>query len=147
MNLRDPVLYKILDAYTLKNKHYFIFPSYDFAHPLEDAIEGISHSLCSLEFEDHRPLYDWVIKETEMEHVPTQIEFGRMNITQTILSKRSLKFLVSSGLVQGWDDPRMPTLRGMRNKGYTPESIKKFILEIGLSKNNTYVNQDMLYSF
>ncbi|WAN63586.1 Glutaminyl-tRNA synthetase [Candidatus Phytoplasma rubi] len=147
MNLRDPVLYKILDAYTLKNKHYFIFPSYNFAHPLEDAIEGISHSLCSLEFKDHRPLYDWVIKETEMEHVSTQIEFGRMNITQTILSKRSLKFLVSSGLVQGWDDPRMPTLRGMRNKGYTPESIKKFILEIGLSKNNTYVNQDMLYSF
>ncbi|AYJ01328.1 glutamine--tRNA ligase [Candidatus Phytoplasma ziziphi] len=147
MNLRDPVLYKILDAYTLKNKHYFIFPSYDYAHPLEDAIEGVSHSLCSFEFEDHRPLYDWVIKETEMEHVPTQIEFGRLNITQTILSKRSLKFLVNSGLVQGWDDPRMPTLRGMRNKGYTPGSIKKFILEIGLSKNNTHVNQDMLHSF
>ncbi|MDC9032094.1 glutamine--tRNA ligase [Columbia Basin potato purple top phytoplasma] len=146
MNLRDPVLYKIMDAYTLKQKHHFIFPSYDFSHPLSDSIEGISHSLCSIEFEDHRCLYNWVIKETEMEHIPTQIEFGRLNMARTVLSKTSLKFLVNSHLVNGWDDPRMPTLIGMKNKGYTPESIKKFILDIGLSKNNSYMNQNMLDS-
>ncbi len=146
MNLRDPVLYRILDAYTLKKKHYYIFPAYDFAHPLEDAIEGITHSLCSLEFEDHRPLYDWIIKETEMKNTPKQIEFGRLNITQTFLSKRNLKFLVDSQLVQGWDDPRMPTLKGVKKRGYTPEAIKKFILEIGLSKNNTHIDKNMLDS-
>ncbi|WP_341266552.1 glutamine--tRNA ligase [Candidatus Phytoplasma fraxini] len=146
MNLRDPILYKILDAYTLKKKHYFIFPLYDFAHPLEDAIEGISHSLCSLEFENHRPLYEWVLKETETKHVPTQIEFGRLNINKIVLSKKKLKLLVNSGLVSGWDDPRMPTLRGMKNRGYTPESIKNFILGIGLSKNNSHINPEMLES-
>ncbi|WP_323847548.1 MAG: glutamine--tRNA ligase [Phytoplasma sp.] len=147
INLRDPVLYKILNAYTFKKKHYFIFPLYDFAHPLEDSIEGISHSLCSLEFENHRPLYEWVLKETETKHIPTQIEFGRLNINKTVLSKKSLKFLVNSGLVSGWDDPRMPTLRGLKNRGYTPKSIKKFIWEIGLSKNNSHINQEMLESF
>jgi glutaminyl-tRNA synthetase len=146
MNLRDPVLYRILNAHTLKKKHYFIFPSYDFAHPLEDAIEAITHSLCSLEFEDHRPLYDWIVKATEMKNIPKQIEFGRLNITQTFLSKRNLKFLVDSRLVQGWDDPRMPTLKGVKKRGYTPESIKKFILEIGLSKNNTNIDKNMLDS-
>ncbi|QTX02703.1 glutaminyl-tRNA synthetase [Candidatus Phytoplasma luffae] len=146
MNLRDPVLYRIIDAYTLKNQHHFIFPSYDFAHPLEDSIEKISHSLCSLEFEDHRPLYNWVLKETEVEHFPTQIEFGRLNLNQTVLSKRKLKFLIDCSLVKDWDDPRMPTLIGMKNRGYTPESIKSFILEIGLSKNNNSVDQNMLNS-
>lgn len=144
MNLRDPVLYRILDAYTLKNKHYFIFPSYDFAHPLGDSIEGITHSLCSLEFEDHRPLYDWVIRETEMQNIPTQIEFGRLNVSQIVLSKRHLKTLIEHDLVSGWDDPRIPTLKGMRRKGYTPESIKKFVLESGLSRNNTFVDFKML---
>ncbi|MEZ0180130.1 glutamine--tRNA ligase ['Camptotheca acuminata' phytoplasma] len=147
INLRDPVLYRILDAYTIKKEHHFIFPSYDFSHPLEDSIEKISHSLCSLEFEDHRPLYNWVLKETEMPHFPKQIEFGRLNLNKTVLSKRNLKFLVNSNLVQGWDDPRMPTLIGMKKRGYTPEAIKEFILEIGLSKNNNYVDQNMLNSF
>ncbi|MDV3196010.1 MAG: glutamine--tRNA ligase, partial [Candidatus Phytoplasma stylosanthis] len=146
INLRDPVLYRIIDAYTLKKKHYFIFPSYDYAHPLEDSIEKITHSLCSLEFEDHRPLYNWIIKETEMEHQPSQIEFGRLNIKKTVLSKRNLNFLINSNLVQGWDDPRLPTLIGIKKRGFTPESIKKFILEIGLSKNNNYVDPNMLNS-
>lgn len=146
MNLRDPVLYRILDGYTIKNKHYFIFPTYDFAHPLEDSIEKITHSLCSFEFEDHRPLYNWVIKETEMSHKPTQIEFGRLNIAHTCLSKRTLKTLVDARLVNGWDDPRMPTLSGVRKKGYTAPAIRNFVLETGLSKNNTYVQPDMLYS-
>jgi glutaminyl-tRNA synthetase len=144
INLRDPVLYRSLDDYTFKKKHYFIFPSYDFAHPLEDSIEGITHSLCSSEFEEHRILYDWVIINTEMKNIPKQIEFGRLNITQTILSKRHLKFLVDNKLVKNWDDPRMPTLVGMRKKGYTPTSIKKFIEEIGLSKNNNYIDKSML---
>ncbi|MDV3166980.1 MAG: glutamine--tRNA ligase [Vigna little leaf phytoplasma] len=146
MNLRDPVIYRILDAYTLNNKHYFIFPTYDFAHPLEDAIEEINYSLCSLEFEDHRPLYDWVIKETEMTNIPQQIEFARLNILQTCLSKRILKELVNLNLVKGWDDPRMPTLVGLKKKGYTPEAIRSFIFETGLSKNNNSVNPNMLYS-
>ncbi|MDV3205281.1 MAG: glutamine--tRNA ligase [Weeping tea tree witches'-broom phytoplasma] len=144
INLRDPVLYRILDAYTLKKKHYYIYPSYDFAHPLEDAIEKITHSLCSLEFEDHRPLYNWVIQMTEMQHTPTQIEFGRLNITNTFLSKRHLKFLVDSGLVQGWDDPRMPTLRGVKKRGYTSDAIKEFVFQSGISKNNNYVDKKML---
>ncbi|WP_050337255.1 glutamine--tRNA ligase [Candidatus Phytoplasma phoenicium] len=146
MNLRDPVLYRVLEGYTLKNKHYFIFPSYDFAHPLEDSIEKITHSLCSFEFEDHRPLYKWVLQETEMPHKPTQIEFGRLNISHTCLSKRFLKTLVNARLVNGWDDPRMPTLSGVRKKGYTAEAICHFVLETGLSKNNTYVQPNMLYS-
>ncbi|MFP7699540.1 glutamine--tRNA ligase [Candidatus Phytoplasma pyri] len=147
INLRDPVLYRILNAKTLKNVNWFIFPTYDYAHPLEDAIEKISHSLCSLEFEDHRVLYDWVIKETEMSHIPTQIEFGKLNITDFILGKRNLKFLVDNKLVNGWSDPRIPTLSGLRRKGYTPDSIKNFLLNIGLSKNNSKVKKSMLESF
>ncbi|MBP3059479.1 glutamine--tRNA ligase [Texas Phoenix palm phytoplasma] len=146
INLRDPVIYRILDNYTLKKQHHFIFPSYDFSHPLADSIEKISHSLCSLEFEDHRPLYEWFLKETEMKHIPKQIEFGRLNITNTCLSKRSLNFLVENKLVEGWDDPRMPTLIGMKNKGLPPEAIKKFILNTGLSKNNSFVDIEMLNS-
>ena len=145
MNMRDPVLYRI--SYTphhnTKDK-WCIYPMYDFAHPLEDAIEGITHSLCSLEFEDHRPLYDWVVRETEMPKVPRQIEFGRLGIENTVMSKRHLLRLVQANKVTGWDDPRMPTLSGLRRRGYTPEAIKNFILSTGLSKINSTVSVDML---
>src|SRR5690606_24132233 len=124
-----------------------VYPMYDYAHPLEDAIEGITHSLCSLEFEDHRPLYDWVVRETEMEHTPRQIEFGRLGIVNTVMSKRLLKYLVDEGYVDGWDDPRMPTLSGLRRKGYTKEAIRSFILATGLSKVNSEVEVDMLEAF
>ncbi|MDV3166469.1 MAG: glutamine--tRNA ligase ['Waltheria sp.' little leaf phytoplasma] len=143
-NLRDPVLYRILNTKTLKQQHHYIYPTYDFAHPLADAIEKITHSLCSLEFEDHRPLYNWIIKETEMINVPKQIEFGRLNIVGTCLSKRILKSLVDYNLVRGWDDPRMPTLIGLRNRGFTPSAIKNFILEAGLSKINSNIDKSML---
>ncbi|MDO8057516.1 glutamine--tRNA ligase [Candidatus Phytoplasma gossypii] len=143
-NLRDPVLYRILNAKTLKQQHHYIYPTYDFSHPLADAIEKITHSLCSLEFEDHRPLYDWIIKETEMINIPKQIEFGRLNIVGTCLSKRILKSLVDYNLVRGWDDPRMPTLIGLRNRGFTPSAIKNFILEAGLSKINSNIDKSML---
>lgn len=145
MNMRDPVIYRITFAehYRTGNK-WCIYPLYDFAHPIEDAIEGITHSLCSLEFEDHRPLYDWVVEETQMESVPRQIEFGRLNIENTVMSKRYLKILVDEKIVTGWDDPRMPTLSGLRRRGYTPEAIKNFIISTGLSKNNSTVAADML---
>jgi glutaminyl-tRNA synthetase len=147
LNLRDPILYRILSAFTLKQKHWHIFPTYDYSHPLEDSFENITHSLCSLEFEDHRSLYDWIIKETQVKHVPRQIEFGRLNLTQTLMSKRHLNNLVNKNLVTGWDDPRMPTLSGIRKKGYTPEAIKNFVLETGLSKVNSQVKQEMLEFF
>jgi len=117
---------------------------YDYAHPLEDAIEGITHSLCSLEFEDHRPLYDWVVRETEMPKIPRQIEFGRLSIENTVMSKRFLRQLVEDGKVIGWDDPRMPTLQGLRRRGYTPEAIRNFVLSTGLSKVNSTAGNDML---
>lgn len=145
MNMRDPILYRIVHAYHHNTKdEWVIYPMYDFAHPLEDAIEGITHSLCSLEFEDHRPLYDWVVRETEMPHVPRQIEFGRLGIENTVMSKRHLLRIVNEGLVTGWDDPRMPTLIGLKRRGYTPDAIKNFILSTGLSKNNSTVSEQML---
>lgn len=145
MNMRDPVVYRIVFAeHHRQGNKWVIYPMYDFAHPLEDAIEGITHSLCSLEFEDHRPLYDWFVKETEMPKVPRQIEFGRLNIENTVLSKRFLRALVEENKVSGWDDPRMPTLSGMRRRGYTPEAIREFILSTGLSKVNSVVGADML---
>lgn len=145
MNMRDPVLYRISYAeHHNTGKTWVIYPMYDYAHPLEDAIEGITHSLCSLEFEDHRPLYDWVVRETEMPKVPRQIEFGRLNIENTVMSKRFLRDLVEKGKVIGWDDPRMPTLSGMRRRGYTPEAIRNFVLSTGLSKVNSTVGMDML---
>lgn len=145
MNMRDPVIYRIAyEEHYRTGKQWCIYPMYDFAHPIEDAIEGITHSLCSLEFEDHRPLYDWVVKETEMPNVPRQIEFGRLNIENTVMSKRYLKVLVEEKITTGWDDPRMPTLSGLRRRGYTPEGIKNFILSTGLSKNNSTVAADML---
>lgn len=148
MNMRDPVIYRISFEHHHRTKDdWVIYPMYDYAHPLEDAIEGITHSLCSLEFEDHRPLYDWVVKETEMPLVPRQIEFGRLNIENTVMSKRHLKVLVDNGIVKGWDDPRLPTLSGLRNRGYTKEAIKEFVLATGLSKTNASVSNHMLESF
>ncbi|HAX01968.1 MAG: glutamine--tRNA ligase [Tenericutes bacterium GWC2_34_14] len=145
MNMRDPALYRISYAeHHNTGKKWCIYPMYDYAHPLEDAIEGITHSLCSLEFEDHRPLYDWVVRETEMPKVPRQIEFGRLSIENTVMSKRFLRQLVEENKVIGWDDPRMPTLSGLRRRGYTPEAIRKFVISTGLSKVNSTVGTDML---
>ncbi len=146
--MRDPVLYRIAHAtHHNTGDKWCIYPMYDYAHPLEDAIEGVTHSLCTLEFEDHRPLYDWVVRETEMEHQPRQIEFARLNITNTVMSKRKLKQLVDENRVDGWDDPRMPTVSGLRRRGYTPEAIRTFIREIGVSKSNSTVDSQMLEHF
>ena len=145
INMRDPIIYRILYIHHHRQgDKWCIYPMYDFAHPLQDAIEGITHSLCSIEFENHRPLYDWFVKECEMEHTPQQIEFGRLNIENTILSKRYFRELVEKGYVTGYDDPRMPTLRGIRRRGYTPEAIKDFVISAGLSKTNATVSMEML---
>lgn len=148
INMRDPVIYRIIHVthHQTKDK-WCIYPMYDFAHPLQDAFEGITHSLCSLEYEDHRPLYDWVVEHTEVEHRPRQIEFGRLGITNTIMSKRYLKKLVEEGIVKGFDDPRMPTLVGLKRRGFTPSAIKEFILSTGLSKINSSVDYSMLEHF
>ncbi len=145
MNMRDPAIYRIVYAHHHRQgDKWCIYPMYDYAHPLEDAIEGITHSLCSLEFEDHRPLYDWVVRETEIPSTPRQIEFGRLNVENTVLSKRFLRALVENHKVSGWDDPRMPTISGMRRRGYTADAIRNFILSTGLSKVNSTVGADML---
>ena len=134
-NMRDPVIYRINHAHHHRQgDKWCIYPMYDFAHPLEDAIEGITHSLCSLEFEDHRPLYNWFAERANLEGKPRQIEFARLNINYTVMSKRKLRKLVEDGFVSGWDDPRMPTLRGLRRRGYTPESIRNFIERVGVAK-------------
>ena len=148
INMRDPVLYRIMKIshHQTKDK-WCIYPMYDFAHPLQDSFEGITHSLCSLEYEDHRPLYDWVINVTEVAHKPRQIEFGRLGITNTIMSKRYLKQLVDEKYVVGYDDPRMPTLVGLRRRGFTKDAIKNFILSTGLSKINSTVDYSMLEHF
>lgn len=148
INLRDPILYRI--AHVIHHNtgdQWCIYPMYDFAHPLEDAIEGVTHSICTLEFEDHRPLYDWVVRECEMDSVPHQYEFARLNITNTVMSKRKLKLLVEENVVDGWDDPRMPTISGLRRKGYTPESIRNFAREIGVAKADSIVDEKMLEHF
>lgn len=134
-NMRDPVLYRInrIRHHRTGDK-WCIYPMYDFAHPIEDALEGITHSLCSLEFEDHRPLYDWVKNNVDVKDKPRQIEFSRLGINYTVMSKRKLRTLVENGIVSGWDDPRMPTLCGLRRRGYTPESIRNFCSRIGVSK-------------
>jgi len=148
LNLRDPVLYRIVHApHHRTGDRWCIYPTYDFAHPLSDAIEGVTHSICTLEFEDHRPLYDWVIRECEMEHVSRQYEFARLNMTNTVMSKRKLKKLVESGTVDGWDDPRMPTIGGLRRRGYTPEAIRAFCRAIGVAKANSVVDARMLEHF
>ncbi|MGL4774355.1 MAG: glutamine--tRNA ligase/YqeY domain fusion protein [Clostridium sp.] len=148
MNMRDPIIYRISHAHHHNTgDKWCIYPMYDFAHPIEDAIEGITHSICTLEFEDHRPLYDWVVKECEMDAVPRQIEFARLNMTNTVMSKRKLKLLVDEGVVDGWDDPRMPTIAGLRRRGYTPEAIRNFCKEIGVAKGNSVVDAQMLDYF
>lgn len=148
INLRDPVLYRIARAHHHNTGDtWCIYPMYTYAHPLEDAIEGITHSLCSLEFEDQRPFYDWVIAECEMPAVPHQYEFGRLNLAQTVTSKRKLKLLVDEGHVDGWDDPRMPTISGLRRRGYTPEAIRNFVFETGISKSQGLVDLGMLEHF
>jgi glutaminyl-tRNA synthetase len=148
INLRDPVIYRIAHAtHHNTGDKWCIYPMYAFAHPLEDAIEGVTHSICTIEFEDQRPLYNWVVENCEMDINPQQIEFGRLNITNTVMSKRKLKQLVDEGFVDGWDDPRMPTLSGMRRRGFTPESIRAFILETGVSKGSGAVDSQMLEHF
>ena len=146
INMRDPIIYRIAhtEHHNTGNK-WCIYPMYDFAHPIEDAIEGITHSICTLEFEDHRPLYDWVLKEVGWwESPPQQIEFARLNITNTVMSKRHLKALVDDGVVDGWDDPRMPTIAGLRRRGYTPEAIRDFCERIGVAKSNSTVEVSLL---
>ena len=144
-NMRDPVIYRInrLPHHRTGDK-WCIYPMYDFAHPIEDALEGITHSLCSLEFENHRPLYDWVVNNISVETKPRQIEFARLGITRTVLSKRKLRNLIESGYVTGWDDPRMPTLCGLRRRGYTPEAIREFHRQNGVSKVNSVVEYAFL---
>ena len=144
-NMRDPVIYRIrYIEHHRQGTKWCIFPMYDFAHPIQDALEGITHSLCSLEYEDHRPLYNWVIEHTDVPSKPRQIEFARLNITNTVLSKRYLRYLVENNIVDGWDDPRMPTLCGLRRRGYTASSILDFIGRIGVSKANSMVNIELL---
>ncbi|WP_409273594.1 glutamine--tRNA ligase/YqeY domain fusion protein [Neobacillus sp. SCS-31] len=148
INLRDPVIYRIAHAeHHNTGDKWCIYPMYAFAHPLEDAIEGITHSICTVEFEDQRPFYNWVVEQCEMEATPQQIEFGRLNITNTVMSKRKLKQLVDEGFVDGWDDPRMPTISGMRRRGYTPEAIRAFVRETGVSKSSGVVDEQMLEHF
>ena len=148
INMRDPVIYRIMHVHHHQTgDKWCIYPMYDFAHPLQDAFEGITHSLCSIEFEDHRPLYDWVIANCEVEAHPRQIEWGRLGITHMIMSKRYLKQLVDENYVTGYDDPRMPTLVGLRRRGFTPNAIKNFILSTGLSKINSTVDYGMLEHF
>ena len=143
-NMRDPVIYRINHmAHHRTGTEWCIYPMYDFAHPIEDALEGITHSLCSLEFEDHRPLYDWVIHHIDLPDKPRQIEFARLGINNTVMSKRKLRQLVENHYVSGWDDPRMPTLCGLRRRGYTPASIRSFCDRIGVAK----VNSTVEYSF
>lgn len=145
MNMRDPAMYRIMHVHHHRQgDKWCIFPMYDFAHPLQDSFEGITHSLCSLEFDNHRILYDWFIENCEMEHTPHQYEFGRLNITNTIMSKRYLKQLVDASKVNGYDDPRMPTLCGLRRRGFTPEAIRSFILGTGLSRVNSTVDASLL---
>ncbi len=148
INMRDPVIYRIVHAtHHNTGDKWCIYPMYAYAHPLEDAIEGITHSICTLEFEDQRPFYDWVVAETEMESVPRQYEFARLNLTNTVTSKRKFKILIDEKVVDGWDDPRMPTIAGLRRKGYTPEAIRNFCREIGVTKVNSTVDAKYLEHF
>ncbi|RKL67919.1 glutamine--tRNA ligase [Salipaludibacillus neizhouensis] len=148
INLRDPVIYRISHTeHHNTGNTWCIYPMYSFAHPLEDAIEGVTHSLCTLEFEDQRPLYDWVVEHSEIHATPRQYEFARLNLTNTVLSKRKLKQLVDENYVDGWDDPRMPTISGLRRRGFTAESIRTFAREIGVAKSDNLVDVRMLEHF
>jgi glutaminyl-tRNA synthetase len=145
INMRDPVLYRIRHAeHHRTGSIWCIYPMYDFAHPLSDAIEGVTHSLCTLEYEDHRPLYDWVVEHAGTEHHPRQYEFARLNLNYTVMSKRKLLQLVEQKHVSGWDDPRMPTLTGLRRRGYTPESIRDFCQRIGVAKKENVIDIGLL---
>ena len=145
MNMRDPVIYRVAHmTHHNTGDKWCIYPMYDFAHPIEDAIEHITHSICTLEFEDHRPLYDWVVRECEFEMPPKQIEFAKLYLTNVVTGKRYIKKLVEDGIVDGWDDPRMVTISGLRRRGYTPESIKNFVELCGVSKANSSVDYAML---
>ncbi len=145
INMRDPVIYRIAHlTHPHTGDKWVIYPMYDFAHPLEDAIEGVTHSLCSLEFENHRPLYDWVIENCGFNPRPRQIEFARLNLTHTVMSKRFIKRLVDEGIVRGWDDPRLSTLSGIRERGYPPEAIRDFCGRIGVAKADSLVDIGML---
>jgi glutaminyl-tRNA synthetase len=147
LNMRDPVMYRILHAaHNRTGDQWPIYPMYDFTHGLCDSLERITHSICTLEFEDHRPLYDWFLEEPEVYH-PQQIEFARLNLTYTVMSKRKLLRLVQQGMVSGWDDPRMPTISGLRRRGYTPESIRTFCDRIGVAKSNSVVDIALLEHF
>ena len=145
MNLRDPAIYRILHKeHHRQGNKWCIYPLYDFAHPIQDATEGITHSLCSIEFENHRPLYDWVVEHSGLENHPHQYEFARLNVTNTVMSKRYLREMVETGLVDGWDDPRMPTLSGLRRRGFTPESIIEFVKRAGVAKAYSLVDIGLL---
>ena len=145
MNMRDPVLYRVARmSHHNTGDAWCIYPMYDFAHPIEDAIEGITHSICTLEFEDHRPLYDWVVRELEYAEPPKQIEFAKMYLTNVVTGKRYIKRLVEEGIVDGWDDPRLVTIAALRRRGFTPESIRNFMELVGVSKGNSSVDYAML---
>lgn len=145
MNMRDPAIYRIVKTeHHRQGNKWCIYPLYDYAHPIQDALEGITHSLCSIEFENHRPLYNWVIENIGFTDKPQQIEFARINITHTVLSKRYLRELVEKGKVDGWDDPRMPTLSGLRRRGYTPEAIMEFVRRAGVAKTDSVVDIGLL---
>ena len=148
INMRDPVIYRVLHAehHRTGNK-WCIYPMYDFAHPICDSMQGVTHSLCTLEFEDHRPLYNWTVENTGVTNKPRQIEFARLNVTNTVMSKRYLKKLVEEGSVDGWDDPRMPTLTGIRNRGIPPQAIKNFCEEIGVAKANSEIESGYFEHF
>lgn len=145
INMRDPVIYRVAhQSHHRQGDKWCIYPMYDFAHPIEDAIEGITHSICTLEFEDHRPLYDWVVTECEFDPKPRQIEFAKLYLTNVVTGKRYIKKLVEDGIVDGWDDPRLVSIAALRRRGYTPESIRKFVELVGLSKANSSVDYAML---
>ena len=145
MNMRDPAIYRIVHAHHHRQgDKWCIYPLYDFAHPIQDALEGITHSLCSIEFENHRPLYDWVVDNIGFEHKPHQYEFARLNVTHTVMSKRYLRELVETKKVDGWDDPRMPTICGLRRRGYTPSAINEFVKKAGVAKAYSIVDIGLL---
>lgn len=145
MNMRDPAIYRIIHtSHQRQGDKWCIYPLYDYAHPIQDALEGITHSLCDIGFENHRPLYEWVVDNIGFEHKPKQREFARLNVTNTVMSKRYLRYLVENNIVDGWDDPRLPTLCGLRRRGYTPESICDFIARAGIAKNENLVELALL---
>jgi glutaminyl-tRNA synthetase len=145
INMRDPIIYRVAHlSHQNTGDKWCIYPMYDFAHPIEDAIEGVTHSLCTLEFEDHRPLYDWVVREAEFPNPPRQIEFAKMYLTNVVTGKRYIKKLVEQGIVDGWDDPRLVSISGLRRRGFTPESIRKFVELAGISKSQSSCDYAML---